>query len=300
MKRCKAALIFIGVCAILCSGYSLNAASVSVGANLWYNWWQPAWQDCNVRFRLIGSSSEFHYDYSDFQTEANFLYGPVLSLTIWDRLSISSVFMYGKFNYTAQGLIKVTVFNYASMSTANQVLDARIERSVARWDSDTTISYLLFPMVYVFGGFKAQGYSYNELYMDLPVTAGCKSEVTVNNYGPGIGIGLAIPIWGSLFLQCSGSGILLFVHEEYDYKMGNAGSHIFDRATRYLSWGVTSSASLVYLISDIHTTIKAGFRYQYLSYRQRSSQITYEKLNGRNDHIYGITFSATYTFYFGN
>ena len=303
MKRMISVLVAFLLSFVLYN--SLYAMKLSVGANAWYNWWHPAWSDGAVKFIPIGIADEAIYDFHDFSTEAGLLYGPALSLRLFNRLSVSTVFMYGNFNYRSTGLLKSFIVFYSPLNIMSGAALEEVERDVTRWDSDTVFSYSLTPTISLFTGFKAQGYSYKELYAGYagvgPVMY-WRSEVSVANYGPGFGFSMNIPIWENLFLQYSGSVILLFVFEEYDYKYGNTGGSGFiaDRSTRYLAWGATSSVGLIYLFPEINISIKLGFRYQFLNYRQTESQIAYEELNNQNDHIYGLTFAAVYTFDFGD
>ncbi len=297
MKQCSAFFFMITATLILCN--SLNAASLSIGGNIWYNWWKPAWYDGSVKNRQIGYNGEIYNDFSDFSTRAGFLYGPAISLQLFDNFSISSVFMYGNFNFRSSGYDKAANISFSTLKVSGGFLIIDTERKVKRWDSDSIISYSITRVVSLFVGFKAQGYSYRELYRDMTGTNGFKSEVSIANYGPGLGISFMIPLWGKFYAQCTGSVILLNILEEYNFRYGSVPNALVDRSARYLAWGATSTLGLIYNISEINTSVKVGFRYQFLNYRQKESQIAYEQLDGKKDHIYGVTFSVVYTFDFG-
>jgi len=113
------------------------------------------------------------------------------------------------------------------------------------------------------------------------------------SYGPGLGIGLTVPVTDSLFLLGNFSVMYL------------SGNETFDPAPTYnkeiTETGFNSTVSLAYYAASIATTFALGVRCQYFKTEYENPYLSYMG-KSKTDHstFYGITFSAVYHFSLGS
>jgi len=143
---------------------SLHAVDLSVGATTWYTAWD--YKD--------DADSGVTYD-------PTFLYGPVLSLTMTNDLSLAFVLLYGKFTMN---------FNSGSDSI-----------DLNRYDSDLTINYRISNYLKLFAGAKYMGFTWDP--------SGKHQAL-----GPGAGISTVFPLGNDFFLLGYLSGMYLKGKEE--------------------------------------------------------------------------------------
>lgn len=144
---------------------ALHAADFSVGATTWYTAW----------------------DYKDdadtgIEYDPAFLYGPVLSLTMSDDLSLSFVFLYGQF-------------------TMNIENDPPMDLN--RYDSDLTLNYRIRNNFKLFAGAKYMGFTWGDNGKHAAL-------------GPGAGISAVFPLGNNFFLLGYVSGMYLMGNEDGD------------------------------------------------------------------------------------
>jgi len=187
---------------------------------------------------------------NDYSVDPKPLFGPVLGVDFAERWSLTSVLLVG--TYHAKN-------------------DTDPEYTYRRYDSDTALNCSLSRYFKVFAGFKYMRYDTSSDQLDR--------DVKQISYGPGLGIGVTIPISDSLFAIANVSGMYLF---------GTKKALQSD----YYETGVNSALGLAYYIMPIATTITAGVRYQYFETR------TVE--DDTNHHFYGVTLSAVWHFSTGS
>lgn len=146
----------------------LQSATLGIGAAGWYTWWDP------------------RPEYADAEADPSIMYGPQLVIGFSPTVTLSSVFLYGKFKYYQTGY----------------------ESTIERYDSDTTLSYKLNQYMRIFGGLKYMGYKWEEgSHLGL---------------GPGFGMGFTVPLNENLYCVLSISGMYLWTEQkEEDYTGGN-------------------------------------------------------------------------------
>lgn len=118
--------VFSGVCllcALLFPAVS-GAADFSVGASVWYAWY-----------------NENQIDNSDPSVDPTFLYGPMFALGFAPRWSLTAVFLYGVYDYPM---------------TPGETEPLR------RYDSDIALNYSINRYIKVFGGAKVMGYAFDQ------------------------------------------------------------------------------------------------------------------------------------------
>ncbi len=278
-----------------------DAVSVSVGGNLWYQWWQPAWEENRFKYNFVMPTSSGYsvFDFKNMGTDSSLLFGPVLSLRFLGRFSISSVFMYGKFNYNASGRgTNYYLFITPSVNPVVATIDSQVSRNLVRWDSDTTGSYSFSDYLYFFLGFKIQGYQYKEAFF-APPSFWYRTRSRVDTYGTGAGFGTILPLFGDLCFTASASAIVMWGFQSAGIRdTGSTALQIINDG-KFLANGGTFTGGLIYKIHAVGTVVSVGFRYQLLKYYQRLNETGYDILSGKMERIYGLTFSAVYTLNFG-
>jgi len=228
--------ILILTAAFSTPSYSLG---VSAGVSTWYTWWE-----------MNDNESDSTTDMGDA-----LMYGPMVALRFNSQWSLSSVFLYGKFE--------------------NDSEDDGPPTKIKRYDSDTTLNYAINRYFRVFAGFKFMGYKFD----------GGKNY----GYGPGIGIGIVLPVTEQFMIMGSFSGLYQWGTEEDD-ENDNGMTYKSDSTSK----GFNTSLTMAYYIPAAAVTLSAGFRYQYLEMEVEESDIN--NAQDMEHTFYGFTFSAAYSF----
>jgi hypothetical protein len=227
-----------------------HAAGMSVGVNTWYSTWK------------MDPSQGMEYDPS-------LMYGPILGLDWGKKWSVTSVLLTGQYKMSRD----VLVVPPSTYMTFNFYM--------RRYDSDTTLNYSVFKWLKIFGGLKYMRYdSHDAVDQKVPIFG--ETESKHYSYGPGLGIGLTLPVTDSLFALINVSGMYLTGKQ--------TGSGAYDLTET----GINATASLAYYVASISTTLALGGRYQYFKSEpdmagQKTTDLSF----------YGITFSAIYHFGLG-
>lgn len=296
---------------------SFATTDLSIGGTAWYIWWRPAWlvartsSEILLPFRMVTRENAW-----DFRTRSNIMGGPMLSLSFLERWGISSVFVIGKFRYVAEGPSTAIGVSFPDIKEALGFIYKKYERDVVKWDSDSSLSCAINQYVKIFAGFKAQGYTYKEIMTDFGIFEGPpyiyrKLKDDVKGFGPGLGIGITIPLTHNFFLMMNASGIALWFQEKIDVNTSLVNDNGTDYAMLLLehkghifSYGGTAAMSLAYYIEKANITLALGGRYQLLYNTQKQghwffNDIAMNIVDERFDHLYGVTFSAVYTIHMG-
>ncbi len=221
-----------------------EAAGMSVGASTWYS---------KLSTKSSGTDT--------LDSEWSLMYGPVIGIDFAKDWSLSSVFLTG--NYRLEEGLSMA-FNYR------------------RYDSDTTLNYSVLKWLKVFGGVKYLRYDIRDSGAVVPPFGSAQSRHYT--YGPGLGLGLTVPLHESLFALATVSVMRL---------SGQTSQEGFP-VTRCIETGYNVAASLAYYIDSMATTLSLGGRYQYFKSADRN--VDYSSTDFT---FYGITFAAVYSFSLG-
>lgn len=181
------------------SQLNLTAADLSVGATAWYTTWD--YED--------DTSTGVEYDPS-------FLYGPILSLAMTPDLSLSFVFLYGKFT-----------MNFESSDGSEDI---------NRYDSDLTLNYRISSYFKLFAGAKYIGFTWSE-------------DGKHQALGPGAGVSAIFPLGNDFFVLGYISGMYLKGNEKgtksdnYDVKANEYGGN----ASLSLAYYIPSASTTISL-----------------------------------------------------
>ncbi|TFH40298.1 MAG: hypothetical protein E4G96_07750 [Chrysiogenales bacterium] len=212
--------------------------------------------------------------------------------------------------------------SYRAISTGNffspfgVILKSRYNKNITKFDLDSSLSVALNDTVKLFAGVKYQGYDYTEdirfpnaTMVGVAVANGARDRL--RNLGPGLGLGLTFHLADNFYLLYNISGIVLFGRERYRYRWNTVfiiAAGPVALPTRFLDShfytpGGNSSLSLAYVIPRANLTLSLGGRYQVLYYVRRKKGIMslHEAYNiqGKFDHIYGLTFGVVYSIKLG-
>jgi len=210
-----------------------------------------------------------------FEMDPSFMYGPTLSLDISNKWKISTTALFGNFEYET-GYTFVT-------SGRKRVLKGE----EFKWDADITLQYLFNRYLFLFGGIKYQGYN-SETDITILNSSGVvlnefSSETRYYQYGPGLGIGCALPLWDSTILSCN----INFIGE---YATDNDSE---DKTADYWVYGINTTLGVAYYSKMLRTSFFLGAKFQMFHYVGQDGTDA-EKSDGKNDLFYGIIFSAVY------
>ena len=307
-------VILTALC-IFCSRAEASHVDISIGAKVWYNWWEPPWRDGKIFvvpfFPPLNNPVSVPLTINKFNTDHSVMFGPVLSISFLKRWSVSSVFMFWKYKFVSDGPIlkKSAIHLFPNMGLEFFFLNSKYSRDIKKYDSDSTVSCSVHRYVKLFAGFKYQKYEYVEKTHFVsksgygPVG---EADSDFENYGSAFGIALTIPLYKSLFMLYNISGGILFGSASYvyDYYLFIDSSGItpvwgqFENEEFY-SYSGNTSLSFAYYIDQANITLVAGGRYQVCYYRHNRKMRGFLDLNGKYDHFYGVSFTAIYTFRIG-
>ncbi|MBN1534521.1 MAG: hypothetical protein JXA20_17745 [Spirochaetes bacterium] len=300
----KIVLLCVTVFILLASLSMARAVTLSVGGNLWYNWWIPAFKEGKLESMVYAPSVPYlAYRFSDSRdigSTSTVTGGPALSVRI-DRFSLSTVLVYANYRVRNNGLTRSRNYIlYPALPASAAAAYVESYLSIRRWDSDTTLSYSLTPVMSLLLGLKVQSYSLKSRTADL-VSGIVKASDDFITVGPGLGLGLTIPLVSDLFLICNTTVFLLWSRQEASKNiMVPSGVVIYFDDGSYFGLGTTVMVAGAYVLSSVNTTLALGLRYQLLWYRSLDDRSGTVNVDRKMDHNCGITLSAIYTFDFSN
>ncbi|MBN1533859.1 MAG: hypothetical protein JXA20_14405 [Spirochaetes bacterium] len=292
---CAAAILFI-----LPAAREARGAGLSVGANSFYAWWSPSFKDFFTNRTAIFHPAIRPYNVR-FDLHPSFLVGPSLSLSLPAGFTLNAVFLWSSW-YHAESTITNGTY------TGGCFIDA-YRLDIQKWDLDVNLNYALTDYLKLFMGMKHQGYTfdYSGTQLSTSTITPYYGKVYFRGVGPGLGISLNINLAGPLFLLTNLSTLYLYSADRMHFV-----------ATTHLQWayhvvGFNGTVSLAWYIEPASLTVSLGFRYQYLCYYlwdSRTNDWFYtaavagpvrgnRSILTSDDHFYGITLSAVYSFNFG-
>jgi hypothetical protein len=295
----------VKISARLCAGVLLmavlipaggHAIGVGAGISSFFAWWSPSFRDSITGHNKIYTMPDWQGVGSSFSMKPSFLLGPTVSVRLPAGFSFSAVFLWNDW-YSARSSYRLT---------GNYIF---FHLDITKWDLDMVLNYEVNRYIKIFTGMKYQGYRYSYTFDSVTVGSGAVSRLPFRAYhsgwGPGLGIGLTLPLVGPLYLLANASMLYLYT----DFRNSSPAFRNWDYV--YNTVGFNGTASLAWLIEPASVTISLGFRYQFLRYylwRERSGyflsggtsiynfSILHKESYLRNDdHYYGITLSAVYT-----
>jgi len=322
MIRIAAAVLAVFAVIFSAPSHASDSVDVSLGGIVWYNWWKPAWSDGKSFFNLVAHNGITYRmdDISDFRTSSSFLAGPGISVCLFNKFDVSSIFVIGKYDYHTSGLVRAVYLKIPDMTLAGTLTDYNIySRKVLKWDSDTTFAYLLTKNFKIFTGFKHQGYNYDEIFYNSDLLQAAQGNYgylgrslvnRMRGYGTGLGVGFNFPLAEGFYFILNFSGIVLWCSEDIDLKYSYRVSPgpdvrpfmVYFKEGKFTSYGTNTSASFSYYLDSLGTSVALGFRHQALYNKQKFNNNIYKNgvamnmVDGKFDHFYGITMSVTYTF----
>ena len=222
---------------------SIHAAVISAGASTWYTTWDLP--------------SETGAEIDPF-----LLYGPLLSVKLSQDFSLSTVFLYSK-------------FEMEDSSDPDHNMD------ITRIDSDTALNYRLNDNLKLITGLKVMWYKMSATIPANPpaIPEPIKNEGIHSSLGPALGLSLTIPLYGNFFLMGNLSAMFTWTTDKQD---GYDDEHCNE-------YGFNTGVSVAYFIPKASVTVMLGGRYQ--SFTSTEFDIS-EPWNT----FYGVTLSAVYSF----
>ncbi|OHD70439.1 MAG: hypothetical protein A2W19_15610 [Spirochaetes bacterium RBG_16_49_21] len=298
----------IQYCIILCFifivyPYAARAAGISVGAASWFCWWEPYW----IKFPSYSVLPVFVPLKHDARINPAPIYGPILIFHLPKHFSISSIFLYGRFNLKRNE----TVLYTAGLTPS--VFPYRENSVIQRFDSDSSISYSIIKYFNLYIGFKYSHYEFSSNTRFYVSTGGLlgNKKTKYDEYAPAFGLGVLVPLVAKqLYLIFHSSVVYNFTEVKLSgtsYLINTFGPgvpilpilHSTPRENLFYRIGSNSTISLAWWIDQINTTLSIGFRYQMFKLLKSDPSLTYVRNQLHYyEHIYGATASAIYRFDF--
>ncbi len=261
-------------------GPGAYATSFNVGANLWYAWFEPSFEN-----EFNGKEELQNYDNHFKMTKpAVPVYGALFGIQFDNRFSLGTVFSYGT-GYKCESDYKY--YNPLAPSAAKIVEMHREMTNSKRFESDITLNYALDNIFKIFIGWKYLGERGEGTWSgyDLVVTAWAPNgefKASSDYTGPGVGGTSTIHLVDNFYLITTLSGIYLRSRTTSEV----SGDADWKREKKENYYGGNAAMNLAYLIPDTGVTLSAGGRYQYL-----------KEFNTPNTNkFYGVMISAIYGF----
>jgi hypothetical protein len=284
------------------AAYGLNnTVEVKIGGMLWYSWWKPPWSD-GLTYAPPGNVLPVStpYKIKKYETPPAVMYGFMVSAQFLESWIFSSSFMYG---------------NYFSKSSTPdlQVLSAyqrlSFSKDIKKYDFDARLGYQVNKYLSVYLCVSTLSYNYIESMNNVQASASpsigfssAKAEFT--DAGPGLGVGVSIPLYQDLSLVFDLSGLVLagagnYVYR-YHYVIGTEITQLLDQFQKesFYSYSGNGSAALEYYIRPAGITLRLGGQYDIIYYRHHRDRILRGFLDygDKYDRFYGITFATIYSF----
>ncbi len=200
-------------------------------------------------------------DDSNMEMEPAFLYGPLLNISFLENWGVSFVVLYGKVKSKEE--------------------EDGFE--LKRIDSDTLLNYNFNKYFKIFTGCKYMSYAWG----------GSDDGGIHYSVGPGLGLGVTLPLGGNFYLLGNFSGVYLWGKHKEDSSSSEEEEGRPDWETDMVERGFNTKLSFAYYISAASTSINLGFRYQYSKFIYKDST-SYSEDSAYM--FYGITLSAVYSF----
>lgn len=252
--------------AVLLAPAASHAASVGLGASVWCAWWDS--MAASLVSRFVGSSG--------IEPEPAAAGGPFLVAQINDTWGLSLSYLYGRFKWEK------------SSPLLGSSMDAR------RHDLDVVVSAAVNKYVRLFFGAKYWGYQADVTANVLFLSYG--TGVSRHHGGPGLGLGLSLPLGAGFHLMPGVTAVFSFGKLEPS-ENGIIGQVVgmfvgSSEESAIMYYGLNSTLTLAYTIEKANLTLALGGRFQclWLYFIEGQRQVE------GNDMFGGITFSAMYMF----
>jgi hypothetical protein len=308
-------VIFLIAATILAAAPRARAFEMAVGGMMWYSKWDAPWGNGRANRMPPGTSILLGAPYipvavpgpiNRFDCPAMPIGGPLISFHLHPRVGVSAVFMIGKYHAYSTG----SFFNVFGL-----IMNSRYHKVITKFDLDSLINIAVHRYVRLFTGVKYQGYNYTEdiRYPNISrsgIALADGARDVLRNIGPGLGIGLTFPLPENFYIAWNVGGIVMFGSERYRFRWSSVytisatGVRVLPtrfNESRFYTPGGNTSLSLGYNVPKAGLTLTLGGRYQFLYYVRRKNGAGMNEaypINGKYDHIYGLTFAAVYSIRF--
>jgi hypothetical protein len=286
------------------AGYGANiAAEVKIGGSVQYCWWRPAWSGGSL---YLAPSAELPLSIP-YKTKTGvmapaFMYGFTASARFLESWIFSSSLIYGNYFSRAGTPASYLLFPLQQISSS---------KDVKKYDFDALLGYRVNRYFSANLSVKTRSYNYIEKIKKAQVSAPswvsiASARAEFIDVGPGLGIGVTIPLHPGLSLLIDVSGLVLagsasYVHV-YNYRLTSAIDLITDQFEKesFYSFAGKSAVTFEYYIDAAGLALQVGGSYDVIFYRHHHVLRGFLDYNGKYDSAYRVTFATVYTFTFGD
>ncbi len=291
-------LIALSIPVYAASGLS-NVVEIKIGGKVWYCWWRPPWGD-GVTYAAPGDilpvSTPFKIH--QYRTSPAFMYGFTASAQFLDSWIFSSSLMYGNYFSKSSTPDPLMLLAYQKFSHS---------KDIKKYDFDSRIGYQVNNYFGVYLCVRTISYNYIEHVNNAQASVSSSIEYASANSefidaGPGLGIGIRIPLYKDLSFVLNLSGLLLAGSGNYAYRyhyvIGTDITQLFDQFQKesYYSYSGNGYGALEYYIRPAGIVLQLGGKYDIMYYRHHRVWRGFLNYADKYDHFYGISFATIYSF----
>lgn len=252
------------------------AADYSVGLYSYFVKWDPSWSSV----------------YKEMEMDPMLLWGPLFSLTFFEKYSLSMVILQ---NFTNPSNSSFYISEAGSLGGDYR---ADIKTSINRTDLDLTLSYDILPGLKIFIGGKMMACNLSNGEFDdievSPATYTLEETVSDSVYhanGGAAGVSYTINAVENLYFIIGTS--MIYLQDELNLTTLSEDEGTVSTETssfyKYKSFGNNTTGTFSYYFPSIDTTLSLGGRFQVIKHLESGDSPTLA-----NDYFYGVTLSVIY------
>jgi hypothetical protein len=284
--------------------FTPHALDAILGVKSGYFVWRPYFVD------MEGSGIE------DVDEGTGFLYGPVVSLGLTDKLSFSFVGLYGKQStYWDMNNTKM------ELGTTDAIATGTVWAEMTRLDLDSALNYDVFENLKIFVGYK---YQYNEIhyqqtFLMTELDSGFDYDSVINQravfdcpaHGPALGVGLTKTLGSNFFAGANLSAIYMMSKFHFQHidtsiysatVIGQIDLSPFTIEAEDISYdthqmGLNTEVSMGMSVDPIVVTLGASFQWMRIEFLEDyviPGTTQTPSFGWMNDYLYGIFVSVLY------
>jgi hypothetical protein len=293
-KHCTAAICsaMIGICAFFIPG-NVHGADLSIGASVWYSWWDPYWSQVSDTVIFPDTKLKFGV-LPRIKLKSDFSGGPLLSISVNDTWGLSASYAYGVYKGTVTSFLLNPLYYFIEQPV-------NTKREARRHEFSFFVTGRINNHVNLFGGVAYTGYLMHtdaEVFVpEQPFYYSYSHTIFHHFAGPEAGAYFTVPIVSTLYLLPGISCIFQFssfAPEKRDFISDLINSLFMGKNTTLMYAGLNLTLSLAYYIRQANVTLALGgrFRYLWITDIDEGNFVA----DGDHEMFGGINLVAVYTF----
>lgn len=279
MKKVFISLMTVAIMSgIISIPQKAQAADFSAGMYSFYTYWNPAWRSV----------------YTEVENDPMLIWGPYLSVTCFQKLSFSVLFLQ---NFTNEA---DSSYSLNGTTLTNGTYKLAVDTTIDRNELDLSAGYKVTPAFNLYIGCKFLFYNMGANGDQNVSLDSAYSYTLVDNdissmghdIGAAAGASYTIPISGNLSFSAGNTVILFFSQIDLittEAEMSDTAVSRKANSYGYKSIGDNITGTFSYYVLSLSTTFSVGGRFQVIKHFPDGDAPSLA-----NDYFYGITLSVLY------